>query len=310
MNRFRVGQFVSRWGVVALLVVAFAVRSADLESFATPDAAGAALVSAAETQDTAALSRLFGPEASELVNPDPVQSRQEMDAFAKAYAEAHRWEESSVDRRVLLLGTDGNPFPVPLMRGNEGWTFDFQAGKEELLNRRIGRNELATLAAVRTYVDAQREYALRDRDGDEVLEFAQRITSSPGTMDGLYWPVDEGSDLSPLGPLFATAQAEGYRPDPSGTGAAQPFHGYLYKILTRQGSHAPGGRYNFVINGNMIGGFALVAYPAVYGETGIMTFIVNQQGRVYQKDLGPRTVRRAKSMREYDPDSGWELSPD
>lgn len=310
MNRFRFGRLVSRWRVVALLVGACWARCAEIESFATPEAAAAALVSAAATQDTAALSRLFGPEASSLVNPDPVQSRQEMEAFSKAYAETHRWEEPSADRRVLLLGTEGNPFPVPLIRSNEGWRFDYEAGKEELLNRRIGRNELATLAAVRTYVDAQREYALRDRDGDDVLEFAQRITSSPGTMDGLYWPVEESGDLSPLGPLFATAQAEGYRPDPAGTGAARPFHGYLYKILTRQGAHAPGGRYNYVINGNMIGGFALVAYPAVYGETGIMTFIVNQQGRVYQKDLGPRTVRKAKSMREYDPDSSWELSPD
>ena len=310
MNRFRVGHLITRWRALALIVGAVWARSADLESFATPDAAAAALASAAASQDPTALSRLFGPEASELVNPDPVQSRQETEDFSKAYAESHRWDEPSADRRVLLLGKEAIPFSVPLIRSKGGWQFDYQAGKEELLNRRIGRNELATLAAVRTYVDAQREYALRDRDGDEVLEFAQRITSSPGTMDGLYWPVEEGGDLSPLGPLFATAQAEGYRSTPGGTGAPQPFHGYLYKVLTRQGSHAPGGRYSYVINGNMIGGFGLVAYPAVYGETGIMTFIVNQQGKVYQKDLGPRTLRQAKSMREYDPGSGWELSPD
>ena len=194
------------------------------------------------------------------------------------------------------------------MKKDGQWFFDTEAGKDEILNRRIGGNELATLQVVRAYVEAQREYAAKDRDGREVLKFAQKIISSPGAKDGLYWPPELDGEISPLGPLAADAAAEGYGKTPGNK--RQPFHGYFFKILTRQGKHTPGGKYNYVINGNMIAGFALVAWPAEYGESGVMTFIVNQQGRVYQKDLGPQTAKTAEAMKAYDPDKTWAVSPD
>jgi hypothetical protein len=207
------------------------------------------------------------------------------------------------------VGTNDWPFPIPLVQQNGRWFFDTAAGKEELLNRRIGQNELAALEVARAYVQAQREYASRDRDGDEVLEYATKLNSSPGNHDGLYWPPEPGGEISPLGPLVANAQGEGYRFRREG-GAQEPFHGYFFKMLTRQGRHAAGGKYDYVINGNMIGGFALVAWPAEYGDTGVMTFIVNQQGVVWQKDLGAKTGKVAAQMKAYDPDASWSLSPD
>jgi hypothetical protein len=209
------------------------------------------------------------------------------------------------------VGADYWPFPVPIINRNGRWLFDTEAGKEELLRRRIGQNELSTLAVMRAYVDAQREYASKDRDGDEVLEYAQKITSSPGKTDGLYWPEELNGELSPLGPWVAEAQTEGYFADPSAPQEGpQAFHGYYFRILTRQGSHAPGGKYDYIINGNMILGFALVGWPADYGDSGIMTFIVNQQGRVYQKDLGKNTAKIVKKMQAYDPDPSWQISSD
>ena len=212
---------------------------------------------------------------------------------------------------MLEVGTNSWPFPVPIVKKDGRWFFDTEAGKEEIFRRRIGKNELATLEVMRAYVDAQREYASRDRNGDEVLEYAQRLASTPGAKDGLYWPPDLDGEISPLGPLVAQAQGEGYRMAGKAQDATrEPFHGYFFKILTRQGKHAPGGKYDYVINGHMIGGFALVAWPAEYGESGIMTFIVNQQGRVYQRDLGPKTDKLAAAMKAYDPASGWAVSPD
>jgi hypothetical protein len=213
---------------------------------------------------------------------------------------------------ILELGYDLWPFPIPIVKKDGGWFFDTSVGKDELLNRRIGKNELATLPVMRAYVDAQREYASADRDDSEVLKYAQRLVSSPGKHDGLYWPPESDEDESPLGPLVAFAQVEGYSPEMREEDEVErgPYHGYYFKILTRQGKHAPGGKYNYVINGNMIGGFALVAWPAAYGDSGIMTFIVNQRGRVYQKDLGPRTSKIARKRSEYDPDPSWKVSPD
>jgi hypothetical protein len=199
------------------------------------------------------------------------------------------------------------------VRVDNGWHFDTEAGKDEIINRRIGRNELDALKSIRAYVDAQREYASKDRDGDEVLEYAQKFKSSPGKKDGLYWAADEEGEESPLGPLFTEGQAEGYfkatGKEEENTGP-RPFHGYLFRILTGQGKNAPGGQYDYIINGNMIGGFGLVAWPADYGDSGIMTFIINQQGKVYQKDLGPDTDKVAREMKAYDPDSSWSLSKD
>jgi hypothetical protein len=209
---------------------------------------------------------------------------------------------------VIEFGNENTEFPVPLIESSGRWVFDTKAGAEELINRRIGRNELDVLETVRTYVDAQREYAGRDRDDDEVLEYAQKFYSTPGAKDGLFWSSDLDGTTSPLGPLMADAESAGYRKNAEGE--RQPFHGYYFKILTRQGKHAPGGSYDYVINKNMIGGFALVAWPAEYGNTGIMTFIVNQQGRVFQKDLGERATNKASGMKDYDPDDTWSVSRD
>lgn len=279
--------------------------------FPTPAAAVEALSSAVSATNRAALADLFGPAAAQLVNPDEVQGATELAEFTDAFKVMHRLTPETNHRVVLEIGAGAWPFPIPLAQGPDGWYFDTQAGLEEVLNRRIGRNELEVLRVVRGYVEAQREYASRDRDGDGVLEYAPRIRSSPGQTDGLYWDPKVNGEISPLGPFFAQARAEGYSQKtlPNAQGL-RPFHGYVYRILTRQGKHAPGGPHSYLINGNMIAGFALVAWPAAYGETGIMTFIVNQQGRVYQQDLGPKTAKTAAAMRAYDPGPGWWLSPD
>jgi hypothetical protein len=277
--------------------------------FTRPEDAVAELRNATSTADTQALRVLFGPAVDELQNPDRVQATNDLATFHAALVATNQLKRVSETNIVIQAGEDLWPFPIPLVKGGGGWHFDTAAGLDEIINRRIGRNELDVLKAMRAYVNAQREYASRDHSGNGVLKYAQRIKSSPGKMDGLYWPLDLNGEESPLGPLVADAQEEGYfnkqareNPEP------QPFHGYYFKILTRQGKHPPGGKYDYVINGNMIGGFAMVAWPVEYGDSGIMTFVVNQQGRVHQKDLGPQTSKLARKMTEYDPDPSWRLS--
>jgi hypothetical protein len=214
-----------------------------------------------------------------------------------------RLEKDGPDKVTLVFGREGWPFPIPLVRGQSGWSFDTEAGEQEILNRRIGRNELGAIDVARAYVRAQRTYAASDHDGSGVMAFAQRMASTPGKRDGLYWPAVEGQPLSPFGPLVASAVAEGYSKK---SDKPTPYHGYLYRVLTAQGAHAPGGAYSYIINGHMIGGFALVAYPVDYGNSGVMTFIVNQQGVVYEKDLGDDTATVAAKMTVYDPDSTWD----
>ena len=298
--------------LLALIVNSTAALAAETaRTFATPEEAVAALTSAVTARDGEALRAIFGPEIDALTNPDRVQATNEFASFAASLSSEKRLVRESDDRRILEMGTNHWPFPVPIVQEAGRWHFDTAAGVDELLNRRIGANELSTLATVRAYVAAQREYASQDRDGDQVLEFAQKIMSSLDKKDGLYWPPDLDGEISPLGPMAADAQEEGYGFKAREKGEApQPFHGYFFKVLTKQGKSAPGGKYDYVINGNMIGGFALVAWPAAYGDTGIMTFIVNQQGRVYQKDLGPKTASIVKSMKSYDPEKGWAISPD
>jgi hypothetical protein len=288
------------------------VRAADTgKTFATPEEAVAALVQATSAESGAELRAIFGPAAAELQNPDRVQATNEFNAFTTALNVTNRLVQESTNRWVLEVGANYWPFPVPIVKKDGRWFFDTEAGKDEILSRRIGKNELAVLQAMRAYVAAQREYASHDRNGDEVLEYAQRIASTPGTKDGLYWPLDLDGEISPLGPLVADAQGEGYTaPGKAQEGTRMPFHGYFFKILTRQGKHAPGGKYDYIINGHMIGGFAMVAWPAEYGESGIMAFIVNQQGRVYQQDLGAKTEKLAAAMKVYDPEPGWSVSPD
>jgi hypothetical protein len=281
------------------------------KTFATPEEAVTALAAGAKALDQDALRAIFGPALEDIENPDRVQATNECAAFAAALDQSFHLVHESKTNCVLEVGPNFWPFPIPIVQRNGRWLFDTEGGQDELLNRRIGRNELATLQVVRAYVEAQREYASRDRDGDQVLEYAQKLNSSPGTHDGLYWPPGPDGEISPLGPLVAYAQGEGYPVDsPDDESVPGPFHGYSFKILTSQGKRAPGGKYDYVINGNMIAGFALVAWPAHYGESGIMTFIVNQQGLVYQKDLGPKTAKIAAGMKVYDPDSSWVKSPD
>lgn len=287
------------------------VRGADTtKTFQTPEEAVAALTVAVNAKDSDSLNEIFGPAAGAIENPDQVHAASELQSFAAALNSTNQLVHESDVCCVLEVGEDFWPFPIPLVKQPDGqWFFDTEAGKEEILNRRIGRNELATLQSVRAYVEAQREYASRDHNGNGVLQYAQRIVSSVGLKDGLYWPTNLDGEISPLGPLVAQAQAAGYG-KPDANSVPEPFHGYYFKILTRQGKHAPGGKYNYVINGNMIGGFALVAWPAQYGNSGIMTFIVNQQGLVYQKDLGAKTGKLAPAMEKYDPDTSWQWSPD
>jgi len=306
---------IAKWGSLVLalaLNLPIAASAADTgETFATPEEAVSALVQATGAQDGNALRTVFGPAAADLRNPDRVQATNEFNAFTTALNATNRLVHESDTKCVLEVGTNSWPFPVPIVKKDGRWFFDTEAGEEEIFRRRVGKNELATLEVMRSYVDAQRQYASRDRNGDEVLEYAQRIASTPGTKDGLYWPPELDGEISPLGPMVAEAQSEGYSMKAKGQETTRaPFHGYFFKILNRQGKHAPGGKYDYIINGHMIGGFALVAWPAEYGESGIMTFIVNQQGRVYQRDLGAKTSKLAAAMKAYDPEPGWSVSPD
>jgi len=302
---------ISRLLALALLLPLAASAADAAKTFATAEEAVAALATGVKAKDRDALRAIFGPAVEDIANPDRVQATNEFTAFAAALDEQHRLVHESDTKCVLEVGANSWPFPIPIVQRDGRWFFDTAAGEEEIANRRIGKNELEVLQVMRAYVNAQREYASRDRDNDGVLEYAQKLNSSPGQTDGLYWPPDLNGEISPLGPLVADAQSEGYFGKNTAADAGpQPFYGYFFKILKRQGKHAPGGAYNYVINGNMIGGFALVAWPAEYGQSGIMTFIVNQQGRVYQKDLGPATSRVARKMSAYDPDPSWRLSPD
>jgi Protein of unknown function (DUF2950) len=246
-----------------------------------------------------------------MANPDAVQGAQDLAMFNDALSAKNWLQRESDTRMILVVGTNNWPFPIPIVKTNGGWYFDTAAGRDEILDRRIGHNELAVLDTMRAYVDAQREYASAYRDDSQVLKYAQKIVSSPGKTDGLYWPIELNDVESPLGPSVAAAQDLGYFSKKNADQAEpEPFHGYFFKILTRQGKHAPGGKYDYVINDNMIGGFAMVAWPAEYGQSGVMTFIVNQQGVVYQKDLGPDTAKIARKMTRYDPDDSWQRSAD
>ena len=284
--------------------------NATARTFTSPEDAVHALSIAVTSLDTNALAAIFGPEFNEIKSPDPVQWTNELAAFAAALNASNHIARVNDRRCILETGEDRCPFAIPLVRSGNSWFFHTEEGEQELINRRIGRNELRALEALRAGAQAQREYASADRDGSEVQKFAQKIVSTQGKKDGLYWSPDLDGEISPLGPAFAKAQGEGYSKQPVAQNTPRPFHGYYFKILTSQGTHAPGGKYDYIINGNMIGGFAFVAWPAQYGETGIMTFIINQQGKVYQKDLGSNTDSIVRKMTAYDPDPTWKLSPD
>jgi len=305
--------FRSGWRPVRLVVAAlglvFPLQAAAVEEqlFASPKDAVNALVAAARNNDTNAIHLIFGPAGHELVSPDVVQATEEFQVFVQRLGEKTQLINNSESNATLEIGADGWPFPIPLVKEGAQWRFDTTAGREEILARRVGRDELGAINVCTAYVDAQREYAGQDRMGDGVLAYAQFLRSSPGTRDGLFWPAKQpGEELSPLGPLIAQARVEGYQRTAKMLDDEQaPYHGYYFKILTRQGKHAPGGKYNYVINGRMIAGFALIAWPAEWGDTGVMTFVVNQQGKVWQKNLGPSTANTAKVITFYDPDDTW-----
>jgi hypothetical protein len=284
--------------MLALQCASFAAPAQ--KTFASLDEAVNALVGALRAADRKALVEILGPQGNPLVwSGDDVADRAAFQRFTAEYDRAHRLEGGD-GKVVLYVGEDGFPFPIPLVPDGPRWLWDTDAGDDELLNRRIGENELSTIQVCLAYVDAQREYYSRGRG---LLEYAQRLDSTKGKHDGLYWETRPGELDSPLGPLVARARAAGY-PLPPPRGPA-PYHGYFYRILLAQGPDAPGGAYDFVVRGHMIGGFALVAYPASYGVSGIMTFIVNQDGVVYQKDLGPKTAQAANAMKTYNPDMTW-----
>jgi hypothetical protein len=279
---------------------------ANPKSFKSPEEAVKALAEAVKGNDTKELFAIFGPSGKELISSgDEVADKTGRDRFVKAYEEMNRLVNESDKKVILHVGNGDWPFPIPVVKKGGYWLFDTKAGKEEILNRRIGRNELNAIQVCLAYVDAQREYVLKDRDGDKLLEYAQRFISRKGEKNGLYWEAKEGEPQSPLGPLMAKATEEGYTGKKSGE-KRSPYHGYYYRILKAQGKNAPGGEYDYVVKGKMIGGFALVAYPGEYGNSGIMTFIVNQDGVVYQKNLGKDTEKIGRNMKKFDPDKTWE----
>jgi hypothetical protein len=294
---------------LALLALALpvSVSAEDEQTFASPQEAVNALVTAAKTNDTNAIHSIFGAAGHDLISPDVVQATEEYKLFVQHLTEKTRLASNSDSNVTLEIGADGWPFPIPLVKQDDKWFFDTAAGAEEILNRRIGMDEIGAINVCNAYVDAQREYASQDRLGDGVLAYAQFLRSTPGTHDGLFWPtIQPGEELSPLGPLIAQARVDGYHRTAKMLNDEQaPYHGYYFKILTRQGKHAPGGKYDYIINGRMIAGFSLVAWPAEWGNTGVMTFIVNQQGKVYQKNLGSKTAKIAKAITTYDPDDTW-----
>lgn len=297
---------------VALLVGSLPVRilAVDEQTFSSPNQAIQTLTAAAMIHDTNALHKIFGPEGHELASPDVVQATNEFKIFVQRLKEKIQVTTNSPSNLTLELGLDGWPFPIPLANQSGQWFFDTDAGKAEILNRRIGMNELGAIAVCRAYVQAQREYASKDRVEDGVLAYAQYLHSSPGKRDGLFWPAKAGEPLSPLGPLVADARVQGYhRAATMMNEEKAPYHGYYFKILTRQGKHAPGGKYNYIINGRMIAGFGLVAWPAEWGNSGVMTLIVNQQGKIYQCNLAKSTAKIAAAMTSFDPDDHWTPVP-
>jgi hypothetical protein len=288
--------------------------AANQPTFPTPEAALQALVAASQASDHETLLKLFGPEGDKLFSGDRVQDDAHLERFAAGLEHSAQLQKDDDGKYTVLVGENHWPFPIPIVSREGNWMFDTNAGIEEILNRRIGQNELAAIATSRAYVVAQWEYYTESgADTNGLAVYARKFISSPGHHDGLYWETAEDEKPSPLGELVAAARAEGYGPQnrakqPAGQPRQRnPYHGYFFKILTSQGPSAPGGKFSYIINGNMIAGYALVAYPSKWGNSGVMTFIVSQQGRVYQKNLGPATDKIAAAMTEYNPDPTWQL---
>jgi hypothetical protein len=276
------------------------------KAFASPEEAVKALIDAVRADNVKELSAIFGPEGKDVLSSgDTIADRAGREWFLKAYETKNTLIRDGDAKAVLQISAEEWPFPIPIVKRGEKWFFDTKQGKEELLNRRIGRNELDTIQTCLAYVDAQREYARKDRDGDGLFEYAQKFVSTPGKKDGLYWEAKAGEEESPFGDLLASATREGRK---KRSDKPVPYHGYFFRILKAQGRNAPGGAYDYILNGEMIGGFGMVAYPARYGVSGVMTFVVNHDGIVYQKDLGKDTGKIAAAITKFDPDKTWKAA--
>ena len=285
----------------AMLILALSSLAQAQQRFKTPEEAVEALVKAARSGDSKSVVSILGPGSQELVSSgDPVEDAEVRKEYLATYDAGHRIVAESGKPSVLVIGPNDWPFPIPMVQRDGQWIFDVPAGREEVLARRIGRNELSTMKAMLAYWDAQQDYADMNKSKSGQAIYAQRIISSPGKKDGLYWPTSGNEPPSPLGEAVAEATQRGNRP-----GAGEPYHGYRYKILLRQGPTAPGGAVDYIVKGDMIGGFAAVAYPAEYGNSGIMTFIINHEGDIYEKDLGEGTARIASQMTSFNPDHTW-----
>lgn len=296
--------------LVTLLILAAAAQAAcahtaHQQDYASVEDAVEALVTAAQSDDTHALLQVLGSEAEPAVDSgDPVQDKNARERFLQAYATEHTLDSSAEGATTLQVGSDKWPFPFPLVRSNGRWRFDTSAGTQEIVNRRVGANELSTIQSCLAFVDAEREYYARNPQQDSLLQFSQKLVSSEGRKDGLYWPTTGDEPPSPLGERFARARSEGYFKE--GASKGEPFRGYIYRLLASQGPNAAGGAYSYLVRGKMIGGFALIAFPAEYGSTGVMSFIVSHDGVVFSKDLGPDTHEAAMAIESFDPDQSWK----
>jgi len=315
MNPSQAGYLVSLVRAMMTAVLVFTLGTASIslaaelkqQAFPTPEVAVKALMTAAKAGDTTAMLDILGQGSMDIVQSgDAVADKAGRERFVKSYEEANQLEKTGDSKIVLSTGKDNWPFPIPIVKDAAGWRFDAKQGREEILNRRIGRNEIAVIQVAQAYVDAQREYYLRNPQNDKLLQYAQKFSSAQGKRDGLFYPTKAGERPSPLGPNVERAKAAGYEKGKGAAGQAVPYHGYYYRILRRQGPDAPGGAYDYVAQGKMIGGFALVAYPASYGNSGVMTFLVNHDGVVYEKDLGPETAALAPKITRFNPDRSWK----
>jgi hypothetical protein len=298
---------VIRLLMVALIIPFAACNKSDkpsIKAFASPDEAGNGLLEAAKSGDQNAVLNIFGPESKEIIfSGDAVQDKAAVDTFVATYGMMHRWRKMPDGAQVLMIGADNFPFPIPLKRNSAGqWFFDTAAGKNEILARRIGRNELAVIDICGALADAQADYFSQVHDGGNTKQYALKFISDTGKQNGLYWESPEDQPKSPLGPLAAFATDEGYSVK---SNAHAPFHGYNFHMLKGQGSNAHGGAKDYVVDGKMVDGYGFVAYPAEYGNSGVMTFIINQDGVLFQKDLGKTTTEVATAMTEFDPGDGW-----
>ena len=289
--------------VTVLLMGLSCSRPPAQSKFATPDDAAKALLQALKAENMEQLTAIFGRSTLEAVaSGDTVSDKSDREVVRLAMEQSWRWSPLGSDRKELIIGDEQWPFPVPLAKSGDQWVFDAEAGKQEVIARRVGRNELGVIELCQWYVDVQKEYAAESHDGKQAALYAQRLRSTRGHQDGLYWETNPDQKPSPLGDLVAQAAEEGYAKNQT---ESSPFWGYRFRILTAQGASAPGGQKNYVVNGDMPGGFALVAYPAKYGSSGVMTFVVNRDRVVYEKDLGKDTLSLAANMTEYNPDNSW-----